>query len=178
MKRESSMIGASLLYVGLGLVLFFFPDLTTGLICTVAGLLLLCYGVVAVLGFFTHRGSSGSYRFQLELILGIFSAILGGAFLTQPRLILSILPTIFGLYILVDGLMNLKRGLDLRSFGYAGWTTALILAGISLTMGVLILWNPFATQRLLVQIIGVSFLYQGVSDLWAIWKLDQFIRGK
>ena len=169
MRKENSMIGASILYIGLGAVLFFFPDLTTGLICTAVGLLLLAYGAMAVLGFFVRRGDSGSYRFQFELILGIFSAVLGGLFLWNSRFILSILPVLFGLYILVDGLVNLKRGLDLRAFG---------MAVVSLALAAVILWNPFATQRLLVKIIGVTFLYQGAADLWAILKLNQMSRGK
>ena len=178
MRKENSMIGASILYIGLGAVLFFFPDLTTGLICTAVGLLLLAYGAMAVLGFFVRRGDSGSYRFQFELILGIFSAVLGGLFLWNSRFILSILPVLFGLYILVDGLVNLKRGLDLRAVGYAGWTPALVMAVVSLALAAVILWNPFATQRLLVKIIGVTFLYQGAADLWAILKLNQMSRGK
>lgn len=174
MVGKKSFVTASLAYLALGFVLLFFPDLTTSLICTAVGLLLLAYGVSAGVSFFT--GSNAGYRFQLDAILGVFAAVLGVFFLVRPQTILSILPVIFGLYILIDGLLNLKRGLDMRSYGYAGWTTTLVLSAVSMVLGALILWNPFSTHLLLVRIIGVSFLYEGVTDLWATHTLDKLMR--
>lgn len=174
MNGKKSLVSASLAYVALGLVLLFFPDLTTSLICTLTGLLLLAYGVCAGFRFFSDNG--GGYRSQFDAVLGVFAAILGALFLLRPQLILSILPVLFGLYILVDGLLNLKRGLDMRSYGYAGWTTTLILSIISLALGALILWDPFSTHLLLVRIIGATFLYLGLSDLWSIHTLDRLLR--
>jgi len=176
MNGKKSFVTASLVYVALGLVLLLFPDLTTGLLCAAVGLLLLAYGVTAVISFFV--GKDGGYSFQFEMVLGVFAAILGALFLLKPHMILSILPTIFGLYILVDGLTNLKRGLDMRSYGYAGWTTTLVLSVVSLALGAVILWNPFSTHLVLVRIIGASFLYEGIADLWATHTLDKLIRGK
>lgn len=176
MNGKKSFVTASLAYVVLGLVLLLFPDLTTGFICAAIGLLLLAYGAVSVISFFA--GSNGSYSFQFDLVIGVFAAILGGLFLIKPQMILSILPTIFGLYILVDGLTNLKRGLDMRAYGYAGWTTTLALSAVSMVLGAVILWNPFSTHLLLVRIIGVSFLYEGATDLWATHTLDKLMRGE
>lgn len=176
MNGKKSFVAASLAYVILGLVLLFFPDLTTGLICAAVGLLLLAYGIVSIVSFFA--GSNGGFAFQFELVVGVFAAILGGLFLLRPHMLLSILPIIFGLYILVDGLTNLKRGLDMRSFGYAGWTATLVMAAVSMALGGVILWNPFSTHLLLVRIIGSAFLYEGVTDLWATHTLDKLIRGR
>lgn len=175
MNGKKSFVVASLAYVVLGLVLLLFPDFTTGFLCTAVGLLLLAYGVITVISFFV--GSNGSYSFQFELIIGVFAAILGGLFLLKPHMLLSILPIIFGLYILIDGLTNLKRGLDMRSYGYAGWTTTLVLSIVSMALGGVILWNPFSTHLLLVRIIGGTFLYEGLTDLWATHTLDKLIRG-
>ena len=176
MKGKSSLLAASTVYLILGLILLFFPGLTTSLFCTAVGLLLLAYGAITVISFFAHYNSSSSFHFQAELILGVLSAIVGIFFLAHPALILSILPAILGLYILIDALVNLKRGLDLRTCGYAGWTSTIVLSVISLVLGCVILWNPFGTQLLLVRIIGGTFLYQGIADLWAILKLDQLTR--
>ena len=103
---------------------------------------------------------------------------MGGLFLLKPHRLLSVLPIIFGLYILVDGLTNLKRGMDMRTYGYAGWTTTLVMSVVSMVLGAVILWNPFSTHLLLVRIIGASFLYEGVADLWATHTLDKLIQGK
>ena len=59
MNGKKSFVAASLAYVALGLVLLFFPDLTTGFICVAVGLLLLAYGVTAIISFFA--GGSGAF---------------------------------------------------------------------------------------------------------------------
>lgn len=177
MNEKKSLLAAAAVYVLLGLVLIFFPSLTAGLFCTVAGLLLLAYGAITVISFFVHRGSSGSFAFQAELILGVVSLVIGVFFLTHSDFIISIIPVLLGFYILIDALVNLKRGLDMRSLGYAGWTATLVMSAVSLVLGGLILWNPFDTGLLLWRIIGGAFLYLGLSDFWAIYTLNRLVRG-
>ena len=176
MSEKKSLLTAAAVYVILGLVLIFFPDLTAGLFCTVAGLLLLLYGAITVISFFVHRGSSGSFALQAELILGVVSIVVGVFFLTHFDFIISIIPVILGFYILIDALVNLKRGLDMRALGYAGWTATLVMSAVSLALGGLILWDPFDTGLLLWRIIGGAFLYLGLSDLWSIYTLNRLIR--
>ena len=110
MKGKNSYLTASVVYLILGLVLFLWPGMTTKLFCVAAGALLLLYGVINILSFFTHNGHTNGL--QAELIFGIVSAAVGLFFLIQPRVILSILPIILGLYICIDGLVNLKRALS------------------------------------------------------------------
>ena len=176
MKGKNSLLTASVVYLILGLVLLFFPGLTTNLFCTAGGILLLIYGAITIISFFAHQGSAGSFSFQAELILGVISAIVGVFFLTHPSFIISIIPTILGLYVVIDALVNLKRGLDMHSFGYAGWTTTLVLSIISLALGAIILWNPFGAGLLLWRIIGAAFVYQGISDLLSIHTLNKLGR--
>lgn len=176
MNGKKSLLAAAAVYVVLGLVLIFFPHLTAGLFCTVAGLLLLAYGAITVISFFVHQGSSGSFTFQAELILGVVSIVVGVFFLTHFDFIISIIPMILGIYILIDALVNLKRGLDMRALGYAGWTATLVMSAVSLVLGAVILWDPFHTGLLMWRVIGGAFLYLGVSDLWSIHTLDKLTR--
>jgi len=172
MKGKTSLISACVVYLILGLVLLFFPGLTAGLMCTAAGCLLLLYGVITVIGFFAHRGGT-SYALQAELILGVVSAVVGIFLLTHSDFIISIIPIILGLYILIDGLVNLKRSFDLRALGYAPWTTPLVMSILSLVLAAFILTHPFGTGLTLWRIIGGSFVYQGVSDLLSIHALGK-----
>jgi len=176
MNGKKSLLTASGVYVILGLILIFFPHLTAGLFCTVAGLLLLAYGAITIISFFVHRGGGDSFSFQAELILGVVSVIVGVFFLTHFDFIISIIPVLLGGYILIDALVNLKRGLDMRERGYAGWTATLIMSGVSLVLGAVILWNPFHAGLMLWRVIGGAFLYQGLSDVWSIHTLDKLIR--
>ena len=177
MSGKKSLTFASLVYLVVGLVLLFFPKLTTELFCTVIGVALLLFGGVTILSFFLRRGSDSGFSSVAELVLGVLGALVGLFFLTHPAFLLSIIPTVLGIYIIVDGLVNLKRGLDLRSKGYAGWTTTLVMSIITLVLGALILWNPFAVGLTLWRIVGIAFCYNGISDLLAIHALDKFFKG-
>jgi len=173
MKGKNSLFTACLIYLAVGVVLLFFPGTVSGFFCTALGLLLLAYGGTTIFSFFAHRGSADSFSFQFELIQGVISAIVGVFFLAHPGFLLSIIPSILGFYILIDSLVNLKRGLDMRACGYAGWTTTLVMSIISLICGVVILWNRTAAGDLLWRAIGAVFIYQGISDLLAVHVLGK-----
>lgn len=177
MTSKNSLIGASAVYAVLGLILIFFPNHSSALFCTVVGLLLLGYGAITVVGFFLRRNVV-SFAFQAELVLGVAGAIVGIFFLTHRGFILSIIPTLLGAYVLIDALVNLKRGLDLHRLGYAGWTSTLVTSLIALLLGVVILWNPFSTGLILWRVIGGVFLYIGASDLWSVCKLNQMLNNQ
>jgi len=173
MKGKNSLFTACIIYIIVGIVLLFFPGTVSTLFCTSLGVLLLAYGGVKIFSFFAHRGSADSFSFQFDLIQGVFSAITGIFFLVHPHFLLAVIPTILGFYVLIDSLVNLKRGLDMRACGYAGWTTTLVMSAISLICGVLILWNRTAAGDLLWRAIGAVFFYQGISDLLAIHILEK-----
>lgn len=177
MSSKNSLVAASGVYALMGLILIFFPNRSLSFVCTLAGILMVGYGVVAVIGFFTGRGTD-AFTFRSDLVLGVMAGIVGIFFLLHSDFIISVIPTILGVYILIDALMNLKRGLDLRALGYAGWTTTLVMSVISLVLGLVILWNPFRTGLILWRVIGAVFLYLGASDLWSVLKLDKFLRGE
>lgn len=176
MKGKNSLLIAALVYLILGLILLFFPNLTTSIFCAALGGLLLLYGIITVISYFIRSNSSRDFSFQMELIFGVISAVVGLFFLVKPSVLLSILPFILGVYILIDGLVNLKRGMDMKKLGYVRWNATLILAVVSLVLGAVILWNPFGTHLMLIRMIGIAFLYQGGSDLWAILTLNKLFK--
>ncbi|MCI8478236.1 MAG: hypothetical protein HFE97_07800 [Oscillospiraceae bacterium] len=165
---------AAILYVLLGLVLLVWTDTTLAVLCTVFGSVLLVYGAVTIVGFFLHDSALGTFR--LELLLGILAGALGVLFLLRPVFLLSIVPVILGVYIAIDSLVNLKRALELYRLEYPRWWTALLLAVLGAVLGGVILLNPFQTQILLFQIIGVSFIYTGLSDLWVLFKISRLTK--
>ena len=56
---------------------------------------------------------------------------------------------------------------------YDRWWVVLALSLISAALGVVILLRPVKTAALLIQLIGGVFIYTGLSDLWAIFKLNR-----
>lgn len=173
-QMKLSFLVASILYVILGLVLLIWPGVSATVFCWAFGSLLLAYGAVTILTFFFRDSRAGSFVF--ELLLGIVAAALGLLVLLRPVVVASVLPVIVGLFILVDGLVNLKRALELRSMMYERWIVPLVLSLISVGLGLLVLFHPFLAAEALVMVIGAVFLYTGVSDLWTIFQVSRWTK--
>ena len=169
-----SFVVAGVLYILFGLVLLLWPGISAAVFCYAFGGILLTYGVVSVLGFFLRDSQLGSFAF--ELFLGIVAAALGLLFLLRPVLVVSILPVVLGLFIVVDGLVNLKRALELRRLYDGRWTIPLALSLISVLLGLVILFRPFLAAEALVMVIGAVLLYEGVADLWTIFRVSRWTK--
>ena len=169
-----SFLLAAILYVILGLVLLLWPGVSAVVFCYAFGGVLLAYGVVTVVSFFLRDSRQGSFVF--ELLLGIIAAALGLLFLLRPAIVATILPVILGLFIVVDGLVNLKRALELRRMAYVRWNIPLWLSVGSVTLGAFIVFQPFLAAEALVMFLGAVLIYEGVSDLWTIFRVTQWTK--
>ena len=185
-----SFLLAAILYVILGLVLLLWPGVSAVVFCYAFGGVLLAYGVVTVVSFFLRDSRQGSFVF--ELLLGIIAAALGLLFLLRPSVVATVLPVILGLFIavdgldaadrgvkmriVVDGLVNLKRALELRRMAYVRWNIPLWLSVGSVALGAFIVFQPFLAAEALVMFLGAVLIYEGVSDLWTIFRVTQWTK--
>ena len=173
-NMKVSFLLASVLYIALGLVLLIWPGISRDLICLSFGLLLLIYAIITIISFFVHDSRLGTFRF--ELILGIVAAAAGLLFLIKPEFVKSVIPVVLGIYIIIDALLNLKRSLELHSLQYGRWWVILVLSLVSVALGVLILFRPGMTADVLIMVIGGVFVYNGLSDLWSIFKISRITK--
>ena len=169
-----SFLLAAILYVILGLVLLLWPGVSAVVFCYAFGGVLLAYGVVTVVSFFLRDSRQSSFVF--ELLLGIIAAALGLLFLLRPSVVATVLPVILGLFIAVDGLVNLKRALELRRMAYVRWNIPLWLSVGSVALGAFIVFQPFLAAEALVMFLGAVLIYEGVSDLWTIFRVTQWTK--
>ena len=173
-NMKVSFLLASVLYIALGLVLLIWPGISRDLICLSFGVVLLIYGIITIISFFVHDSRLGTFRF--ELILGIVAAAAGLLFLIKPEFVKSVIPVVLGIYIIIDALLNLKRSLELHSLQYGRWWVILVLSLVSVALGVLILFRPGMTADVLIMVIGGVFVYNGLSDLWSIFKISRITK--
>ena len=155
-NMKLSFLLAAVLYIILGLILLIWPGVSATVFCY-------AFGVVTIVSFFLRDSRQGSFVF--ELFLGIVAAALGLLFLLRPVIVASVLPVILGLFIVVDGLVNLKRALELRRMLYLRWTVPLVLSAVSAVLGLVIVFQPFLAAEALVMLIGAVLIYEGLSDL-------------
>ncbi len=96
------------------------------------------------------------------LIRGLLAVAVGVAALFWPKATLALLIRLIGLYLLFDGIVNLVGAIRGRELG-----SNLVPGLISVIIGVILLFWPNMTGRLLLVVVGMWALFQGVILLLA-----------
>lgn len=169
-----SFVFLSILYLILGVVLIIWPTIVMDIICYAFGAILLLYGVFAIYGFYRSENRKGGDF--LGLFLGIVAAAVGAVMVIYPPLIQGVIPVILGLYIAIDGLLSLKRTMELQRMDYAHWNINMILSLVSAGLGIFVVFHPLLTEAALFRVVGIVLLYAGASDLWTIFQLSQWTK--
>ena len=90
---------------------------------------------------------------------------------------IALIQYVFGAVVILHGVLDLQGAISLASSHRARrWWVDLLLAVLTLGLGLLILVNPFGTFAALVMLIGCTLIYDGLSDLWLIWRLSRAFR--
>jgi len=101
------------------------------------------------------------------LVRGLLAVALGIAAIFWPKATLELLVRLIGLYVLFDGIVSLVGAFRAREL------SAYLVPGlISVAIGVILLFWPDVTGRLLLIIVGIWALFQGVTLFWAGRQTD------
>lgn len=96
------------------------------------------------------------------LIRGLLAIGLAIALFFWPKATLAIFIRLIGLYLLFDGVLNLLAALRIREL------SAYLVPGlITIVFGLILLFWPDMTGRLLLTIVGIWLLFQGAMLFWA-----------
>lgn len=158
-----SYIVMSALFCVLGIVLLAARDLSVSVLGVLVGAMLIAFGIVKLIGYF----SRDLYRlaFQFDLALGIFLAVLGLIILLNPTRAMTFLCLMLGIAIMADGLFKLQTALDARRFGLRSWGLILAFALLTGAIGGLLAARPAESVRTLMILFGLSVLYEGLLNL-------------
>lgn len=143
-----------------GSLLILFPARSVELILAVFGLISLVIGLLLFGSAWTIR-RSGSRAFAAPLILGILALVLALVAFLNPDLIRAFLAVIFAFFCIIGGLLMLAAA-------FSWWASAprrILMGGggiVLVAIGVLILFSPYITAPLVVELIGLFFLVSGL----------------
>lgn len=167
--RAISCTISALCFIALGVVLVGWPDDSLRWICRLLGIVLLVSGAVFIISYLTKK--KASTVLQYDLLIGVILALLGIWLLTNPSIIITFIQYIFGAILIIHGVIDVQGALSLRSFGSSRWWPALLCAIATIALGALIIFNPFASMSALLILIGISLIFDGVSDLVIIFNV-------
>lgn len=162
LKVKSTVVAVALIIVGLMFVIF--PGSSATIICYVAGALLLLWGIICLVSYFSSGlkkpGSS-------DLALGITLVCVALLLFIKPWAIAGFLTIILGIALIVDGTIKIQQFVDMtKAKMKTGWLV-LLFAIISLVLGILMAFDPFGGNVLMI-FAGISLMVVGVLDLIAV----------
>ena len=83
----------------------------------------------------------------------------------REDLVVTIIPFVLGLAIVIDGFVKLQRSIDLARLHFEGWVLVLLMAAISIALGVVLLTRPIDTARVLTIVLGIGLIFSGVTGI-------------
>ena len=153
----------------LGLILLIWPGQSTQIVCITVGAVLGIYGVLQIIFYLATREKT--MMSHSMMVLGIVLAVIGGFIVWKPETIMKAIPMIVGILIIIHGLHNGVQAIDLKKMGYSNWWIALLLAELTVALGIILVCNPFDALDAVVRLIGIFLLYDGLSDMWILSRV-------
>lgn len=161
---KTSYIILSALFIVLGVGLIALRDLSVSLIGVAAGVMLIAFGIVKLIGYF----SKDLYRlaFQFDLAIGLFLAIIGVLTLIVGSKDPLGTVRLFGIYIFIDGLLKLQTAFDAKKFGIARWLVILLTAILMVGVGIVGLLASYLEQISQLIVLDVALMLDGLVNIW------------
>lgn len=171
-KRTYFIIAA--IYLLMGIILTIWPGFMAGVITTVLGVVSIVIGIIRLIEYFT--GDRYAAIFKYDMVIGILFIGFGLFALIWPGVIVSILPVIFGIFLIVSSLIKLQNAVDLKRLGYDRWWSVLIMGLVSVILGIVVICNPFRAVKLLIRFIGIFFMIDGITSLVSMYMFTKELR--
>lgn len=151
------MLFLSVCYLALGLLLLVVPQTSLPWLCLGVSVAVLLTGIVNLVRYF--RADRRSFAAMCTLAGGAMTTALGIYTLLQPASVRLILPIIFGLFILVDGIVRLGSAFGFIRKG-GRWGVLALLGLLSGLMGAALIAQ--GTVGLHIPFIKDIFLFSGI----------------
>ena len=90
--------------------------------------------------------------------------------------VILIIPFVIGMFIVVEGILNIVRSFQLRQWGFERWLYDLVLSVLLLILGMIIVVNPFDAALVSVMMIGICLVYDGLLNLLILHRSSQFVK--
>ena len=152
----------------IGVLLLIYPGFTGKALCYLLAAVLITKGVFGIISRYRNKNLPSPVAF--ELIGNFMTALMGVFVATRSEFIISIIPFIFGMFLLMSGLTSLQKTIMLKRMEYPQWKTGVVFIVIKLVLAAIILMNPFSTALTLTRFIGACLIYDGASGLVTFYE--------
>ena len=162
-KFLRSSLLSSIVLAFLGILLFFKSELAIDIISYVVGGVLVAIGVIALLKYIVN--SKSGVKNELDIVYGVCITILGIVVITNPNGLASIIPFVIGIVMIISSAAKISYGFDLKRHNNQLWKSTALVSLITLIVGLLLVFNPFAAADYAVKVVGILIFVSAVLDI-------------
>lgn len=150
--QKYSLIVSALMFL-LALFLIFRPLESLNTFIMLFAIIILVNGIIKLVQYFRTDAQMRMMNFGLaEGILSILAALI---IIISSDALIAFLPIMFSIWIIVQSIITIQLSMGLKLSETKGWWVVLILSIITLLLGVIIMFNPFASMAATTTVVGI-----------------------
>ncbi len=162
-KSFRNYIAVSALCIVIGIALVIEPTLLTRLVSYISGGVALAFGVVNIAMYFVKKEDAVVFM----IIKGAVLAFAGIFLIVRPDFIPRVISTVFGMYMLVNGVIGLTNATQIKRSGDLEWQAPMISAAVTFFLGLIICANPMLPVKAAMTVLGICLIISGASNLFS-----------
>lgn len=161
-KCEKGMLVSSVFICILGLIIAIAPTGSLRMITWLLAISLMIMGIAQLIFYIKLPREEKMTSFSLTigiilLAVGIFLAI-------NTESLVKFITLVIGITICVKALLKIQFAINIRDLS-SKWKYNLVFGLISMTIGILLVLNPFASAALFLRIVGITLVIGTVAEI-------------
>ncbi len=163
-KLGVASICISILLIIISLFMINKPVETIAVVIVLLGYVLVIDGLIHFVSYFNIKDE---YRyFSFELAESIIYIILGFLIVRYANTVETILPTVVGIWIVIQGINEIQIAFNIRGIRGIEWGMVLLLSLVSIALGVGIIFKPNLSFDIMIRLAGAILLYSQIITLY------------
>ena len=167
MRGKTSSFVSLAIMLAVGVFFLLHPGDTLITAARIVGIALVVIGAIGVLNQLLRKED----KIIPAIVVYAVEVVAGIVILSSPAFVISLYPIIIGIIVALYGLSDVLSAIQMKRLGMSVWKPSIVMAIISVILGILILCNPFGTVSTLVRIIGLVLIYKAITGMFIRIKL-------
>ena len=160
-ETTNYMIITSVLTFIVGLVMVFFPVESIATVGIIAAIYIIAYGIFLIYLDF----KANKYYIPFDgMFSGILSILMGSILLCVPGLLADIFVIIIGIWMILSSINFIKTAIKLSNTKLP-WGRILVLGILDLIIGLLVVFNPFASMISITLFAGIMIMIHSIINI-------------
>ena len=171
-KIKANYIIEAVLMIVVGIIFIVWSKASLEVMAMALAVLMFMGGILMIVSYFARK----EYNLLMHggLAMGIIITAVSIWIFARPDAFTELIPKLFGLFIVVGGVMNIVQTFSLIKYGYRFWWISMIFALSTIILGGILLLYPDFANEIAVTIIGAFLIYDGITNLWTISRITKY----